>query len=387
MRIIQFIDSMYTGGAETSVCNCALEMKRKGLDVSVLCFSIRRGTSNEERLEQADVPTIFIAEAILKRLHLFRFHDNLLRIPIQILFSVPFFRAIMKCEKPDVLHMHLDALLFYPFIPRMIRKRSCALWTIHSEPDVYLKKGVLAFFRRNILKHNPQIIILTLDSAGQEYLKKYHFRNQSKIVKNGISIQRFTSVSSNRKIVRSALKVCEDAFVIGHVGRFGNAESIKNQKFLVDLFIKLHAIEPRAILLLVGGGRPSSELNDKIDSDSIRNHVIVLSNRSDIPDLMGVMDVFVLPSKYEGFPMTLIEAQAAGLRCVVSDTVTRETALTEKMSFLPLDVGEDVWIDTILHGARTEKPRGSLEKYDIECIVDNLANLYSQQNRCLDRLE
>ncbi len=376
MKIVQFIDSMYTGGAETSVCNTALEMKRQGLDIAVLCFSIRRGTANEKRLDRAEIPTYYLAEECLKKLRLQKCIHSAIRYLVQILLSVFMFRDYIKREQPDVLHMHLDALLFYPFLPRKVKRKCAAFWTVHSDPDIFLKIGFLHVFRRVILRHNPNMGILVLNGEGMEKLSSYNLSNSVGIIRNGTDLTAYRAVAKQKAETRKKLHITETALVIGHIGRFGEGEAVKNQSFLVKIFQKILLQRPDACLMLVGGGKPSEGLSRMIEKMSADGKVLVLTDRSDVPLLLGAMDVFVLPSVYEGFPMTLIEAQAAGLFCVVSDSVTRETALTDRVCYLPLEDDAEKWADAVLHGGNYEKPVGKLEDYDIKNIADRLVMLY-----------
>ena len=145
----------------------------------------------------------------------------------------------------------------------------------------------------------------------------------------------------------------------------------------MEVFSALAKERPDAFLLLIGGGTPTQGLLDKISSCEAGKRILTLSDRSDVPDLLQTMDVFVLPSHYEGFPMTLIEAQAAGLRCIVSDAVTTSSAITRQVSFLPLAAGKEAWADAIANGSETAKPEGSLADFDIANVIRNLEEYYA----------
>lgn len=380
MKIVQFIDSMYTGGAETSVCNTALEMKRQGLDITVLCFSIRRGTANEDRLDSAGVKTVYLGEKCLQALHLQWAHDTFLRYVAMIFLLLPVFRKTIRKEQPDVLHMHLDALLFYPFLPGKLKKKTKAFWTMHSDPKVIFSGGLLQGLRKRIMKRHAGIRVLSLNEAGKDIFQSLGFSNPVTVVRNGISMQRYCSAENAGKEIRAEFGIPEEAFVIGHIGRFGAGEAIKNQAFLVDVFSILSVKKPDAYLVLVGGGEPSFELLEKISRSGKKDKILTLSDRNDVPELLSVPDVFVLPSKYEGFPMTLIEAQAAGLRCLVSDTVTKEAAITDSVGYLPLSAGADRWAEEILDPTGFESVRGSLDDYDIETVVLKLTAMYEKED-------
>lgn len=124
--------------------------------------------------------------------------------------------------------------------------------------------------------------------------------------------------------VRRQLNLTEK-LVVGHVGRFNPQ---KNHEFLIDVFHEIAKREPNAQLLLVGDGDGIQSIREKAIACGIENKITFAGVRSDVSDLMQAMDVFVFPSLYEGLPVTLIEAQAAGLRCIISDTISRECVVS-----------------------------------------------------------
>ncbi|QWH29830.1 glycosyltransferase family 1 protein [Bacillus mycoides] len=146
----------------------------------------------------------------------------------------------------------------------------------------------------------------------------------TEIFKNGIECAKFAFSSEIREQVRKELKLHEDAFVIGHVGRFAYP---KNHTFLIDIFAQLIESRPKSILLLVGDGPLRVEMEKKAEKLNLTNRVKFLGIRSDINRLLQAFDIFVFPSIYEGLPVTLIEAQGAGLPCVISDNITQDVNL------------------------------------------------------------
>ncbi|HHK5535702.1 glycosyl transferase family 1 [Bacillus cereus] len=146
----------------------------------------------------------------------------------------------------------------------------------------------------------------------------------TEILKNGIECDKFAFSSEIREQVRKELKLHEDAFVIGHVGRFAYP---KNHTFLIDIFAQLIESRPKSILLLVGDGPLRVEMEKKVEKLNLTDRVKFLGIRSDINCLLQAFDTFIFPSIYEGLPVTLIEAQGAGLPCIISDTITQDVDL------------------------------------------------------------
>jgi glycosyltransferase involved in cell wall biosynthesis len=162
------------------------------------------------------------------------------------------------------------------------------------------------------------------------------------ILKNAIETERFAYHPDIRKKYREDLGL-GDCFVLGHVGRFTYE---KNHRFLLDVFRGVAAQCPTARFLLVGDGETQEEVRGLAQTYGVCERVLFLGRRKDVDKLMQAMDVFLLPSFYEGFSMVLAEAQAAGLPCLASPFVPDEVRLTPLLSLLPLDVG--VWGDCIL---------------------------------------
>lgn len=164
------------------------------------------------------------------------------------------------------------------------------------------------------------------------------------LLPNAIDRKRFSFNSSIRRQVRETLSL-NDAFVVGHIGRFVPQ---KNHRFLIQVFHKVAADIPAARLLLIGDGPLRNEIQDMVHNRGLEQKVIFLGQRTDIPDLLQAMDLFVLPSIYEGLPVSCLEAQASGLPCLVADSVSRETAYGSNFHFLPLN-DDTAWCQAVIH--------------------------------------
>ena len=165
------------------------------------------------------------------------------------------------------------------------------------------------------------------------------------IINNAIDVAAYTYDPTKRQEMRRQLGL-ENELTIGHVGRFSQP---KNHPFLLDIFTSLLKKEPDAVLLLVGGGEGMPKIQAKAQELGIAEHVRFLGVRSDVADLMQTMDVFVFPSLYEGLPVTMVEAQASGLPCIISDKVPPECILTEGLvNIMPLSASPEAWAEKIL---------------------------------------
>ncbi len=180
---------------------------------------------------------------------------------------------------------------------------------------------------------------------------------------------------------QAALK--QDAGLAGktvylHVGRF---MEVKNHDFVVKIFAELHRRQPDSVLLLVGDGELRPAVEAQVKEAGLTGAVRFLGNISDVPDKMVLADVLLFPSKYEGFPTVLLEAQAAGLECFVSDTITPEVRLTGRVHPLPLTSSAAEWADAVLAAPRSADRAADnaavRQKYDVSVVTKRLVELYT----------
>jgi glycosyltransferase involved in cell wall biosynthesis len=191
----------------------------------------------------------------------------------------------------------------------------------------------------------------------------------------------------DRDAVRAELGIPPNAIVFGHVGRFVEQ---KNHEFLVRIAEKLVARDHRARFLLVGGGPLQQQTEDAIRECGLEDHFIILAPRDDVPRLMlGAMDVFLFPSRHEGLPLALVEAQAAGLRCFVSTAVSTETVAVQSLvSQLSLAAGPEYWAEAILRQIDAPSPvcqeealRAVENHFDIRRNAAQLVEFYQAVTR------
>lgn len=168
----------------------------------------------------------------------------------------------------------------------------------------------------------------------------YGKRKKFRVIMNGIDIPRFVYRPQVRTQVREELGIGADTLVLGHVG---NYMPVKNHAFMIDLFSKVQKQCPDSKLLLVGDGSLREQMEQQIKELDLEKHVILTGVRHDIPRLLQAMDAFLFPSFYEGMPIALVEAQTAGLACVISDVITPDVCVTEQITRLPLADGVDAW--------------------------------------------
>jgi glycosyltransferase involved in cell wall biosynthesis len=207
-----------------------------------------------------------------------------------------------------------------------------------------------------------------------------YIRNKKAVIKinNAINIQKYTYNKNVRDKKRTENNF-EDCFVIGHIGSF---TYVKNHTFLLKFFMEILKKRENAILFLIGDGPLFSEIKKEACELGLADKVIFHGLTLEVNAYMQMFDVFVLPSWFEGMPLTGIEAQCAGLPCVFSDNVTREVDLTGNCQFLSLQDNPSVWAEKIiaLTSFQRKDNSGMVQEhgFDIQDSALKLKNVFVQ---------
>lgn len=223
-------------------------------------------------------------------------------------------------------------------------------------------------------------IIPTVKIAPSLLAAEYTFgkgcveRGEAHILQNGFAVKEYKYSEELRKEYRKLFGVA-NCYVLGHIGRFSDQ---KNHFFLLKVFSEVVKSQPDARLLLIGDGPLMQEVEEKAKQDGIDDKIIFAGVRSDVPQMLNAFDVFVFPSKYEGMPNTVLEAQANGLHCVISDRITREANVTGNIDYLPIS-DTQLWSEKIVKYINTERDKQAIERlcdkgYDIEDCVSKFCD-------------
>lgn len=194
------------------------------------------------------------------------------------------------------------------------------------------------------------------------------------LVNNGVdtSVYKYSEIGKTK--TRHELGIDIQNFVVGHIGRFNQQ---KNHKFLVDVFKEIRMINSKAILLLVGTGELQDSIKQEVVQLGLKDCVVFAGVREDIPEILSAMDVFVFPSLYEGMPNTVIEAQATGLPCIISDTITKEANITRLVEYVSLEKSPREWAEMALKIQTCREPQNiEFDKmgYSIKSVAEKFVN-------------
>ena len=365
IKVVEFIGRIQDGGAETLVKDYALLMDKERFDVTVLCEDYKEESANYKTLRKNGVKIVTMYERS------FFLNRVFARIFGKRYVSILFRKAIKKI-RPDVLHAHLEVLeiLYYA---RDVLDGIKLFFTCHNPPKDLIGDGrpPERDACRYLLDHNQLQIIALHEQMAKEIDQMFGIDN-TQVVRNAIDLNRFRTGKPKSEI-RKELGIEEKAYVIGQVGRFAYQ---KNPEFTLKVFKELLKKRDDANLLMIGRGKQETSLRRMADELGISERVYFLISRDDIPELLKAMDVFILPSRFEGLGIVLIEAQASGLPCVVSDAIPQEAFQSKKITRLSLDAPIENWVDALLDPKGNIDTYGNIEDYDMNKEIRRLEQLY-----------
>lgn len=256
--------------------------------------------------------------------------------------------SFYKGHDYDIVHLNECSADFFVYcLPILFDKNTKLI--VHSHNGSTSSKGIHTF-----LKPVQNRRADAKWSCSDEATKWMYTDNKDvTVIRNGIDVQNYLFSSEIRKRVRNELGI-ENKVVIGSVARF---EKQKNHKKIIDVFNEYHQKNENSVLLLVGKGSLRKKVEEYVKKLNLQDAVLFLGVRNDINHLLMAMDLFIMPSLYEGLPFVAVEAQAASLPVLISDTVSMEVYITDLVHTVDLDASNDVWAQKIDLVYKTEKER------------------------------
>ncbi|WAJ24545.1 glycosyltransferase [Lacrimispora xylanolytica] len=251
--------------------------------------------------------------------------------------------AFFKKNKGQYQWLHNHEVYLSLYLWKLAEHHNFGNFVIHSHTTRYSDNWLNA--RRNQLLCYPIALMrsnkIACSIAAGEFLygKRMVQQNKVFVLYNAIDCQKYRFNHDKRAEIRSSLSI-QDKLVVGHVGRF---EKQKNHDFLIESFYFLKKQYSKSVLLLIGSGRLKLTMQQKVKALGLEGDVFFLGQQNDIQDWYQAMDLFWLPSTYEGLPMAAVEAQASGLPCFLADTITKEVELLDTTKHLTLKKGPEFW--------------------------------------------
>ena len=356
VRILHIVSYMQRGGLETFLMNCYRHIDREKMQFDFIVHRDFRADYDDE------------IEALGGKIY---------RLPRLNPFSAGYKKALLTFFRthPEykIVHCHLDCMSALP----LAAARQCGVPVRiahghNGNQDKDWKFPLKRFYMRKIPAAATHFFACS-ETAGQ-----WMFPGQEvTVINNGIETEKFSFDPDIREAVRRELGI-GDELIMGHIGRFVPQ---KNHEFLIDIFDEVHKRVPSSRLLLMGTGPLEEQVKDKVSSLGLTEYVQFLGVRGDVNRILQAVDVFVLPSIYEGLALTSVEAQTSGVQCVFSDSIPRECEMTDVVHFVSLQDSPAWWAEMIISVSNTEREskqdRIVSAGFDIRSTAQWLHNFYT----------
>lgn len=326
-RILHVLSSLDGGGVEMLLQNYYSRMDQEQFRFDFIVHGSRRGMRE-----------LYFRQQGSRIFHVVPKSRNLIMNLIQM-------HQIIKNGSYDAVHAHQDVMSALPLY--FAKRNGVPMRISHSHVAAGTRKKPLEYWLKKLLKASATHYMACSKAAGVWLFgEAVTAGGRFRVLNNAISTESFIWNPEIRQQVRAALGM-KNQLVIGNVARFTKQ---KNHKFLLCIFAELVKKHPDSQLLLIGDGPLKKQTARQAKQMGISNKVLFLGVRKDIGQLMQAMDIFLLPSRYEGFGMVLLEAQVSGMCCFTSeDVVPQDANVTGKVAYLPLGQGPDVWAERILN--------------------------------------
>jgi glycosyltransferase involved in cell wall biosynthesis len=298
--------------------------------------------------------------------------------------GIPGFRTIvnwLRCQKlfykeikefqPDIIHTHLTDILPFVLIPAKMSKAKCYVHTLHSDPYAIAPRFV-KWAKKAFNKYGFYPVCVT-ESQAKKAVELYGFTDYS-VVHNGIDLARF-EIGESQEGIRKTLGIAPNSYVIGCVGRFSK---IKNYGFLINVFAEYKKRNNKAVLLLVGDGEEKKHCMELVEKLCISDSVVFAGQHQDVERMYKAMDVFMLTSFYESNSIVTVEAQCAGLRCVVADSVPSSVVATDGVNRISFDEPIERWVNAIDGKVACEITESYLDDFSMNHTIDELKEVYKK---------
>lgn len=329
-KILHVVYQLDSGGIESMLYNYYNNMDRDNIQFDFIVFGEKIGYLEKEFIKLGS-----------KIYHVQHKKHGLIKCIRQV------YKIIKENNNENtIIHVHrgLDSGIFLAIA--WMHKYKVRIAHSHNYQDEMIGKE---YIRYKILSKFTKLFATNYFACGIDagkwlYGKKAYDNKKIEIIYNAIDTRKYKFNNELRHKKRRELGL-ENKFVIGNVARFTNQ---KNHEFLIDIFYEICKNDEDSVLILIGNGENEKKIQLKTEILGIKERVIFLGVRKDVNELLQAMDLFILPSKYEGLPVVLVEAQMSELPCIVSKNITKEVKIIDRISYLSLQDNIDDWCKEIL---------------------------------------
>lgn len=360
IRVLHSVSNMDRGGIETMLMNFYRNVDREKVQFDFLCNKPNPGDYDDEIKSLGG--RIFVSPG-------FKSYSK---------YNAYMTELFKKYPEYKIIHTHNGALMFYALNSARSNNIPVRIAHAHATAVPFCKTVLL---KKMIL---PHIKYVATDywgcgnDAGKFYFGEKRWNNSNELIHNAINVGNFTYNEEIRNKIRDEYGL-KDKFVVGHVGRLSVE---KNQKLLIDVFAALHKMNPETHLVMIGTGYLEDPLKQQVKELGIEDAVTFTGMRTNVNEWYSVFDVFVMTSPKEGLPVVAVEAQAADLPCVLTDTITKEVDITGNVSYVGLNDEPEKWAKAILDAKKNTRENRieDLQKagYDIKLEAKRIQDLYTE---------
>jgi len=346
LRVLHVVRKMDMGGVQSMIMSYYRHIDRTKVQFDFAVQDTNPGLFDEEILSMGG--KIYIINPVKK---LFAYRKDL--------------KKVIKQNKYTIVHIHQNFANVHGIIVAFFAGVKNIISHSHSNYDEksFVKKIIKKFLTGIINKLANHKYACSKTAAIWLYGKKAVEKNKTVIIKNAISTEDYKFNAETRRKKREELGLSEKV-VIGHTGSFAEG---KNHSFLIDIFNEIYKTNENVHMIFMGKGSIEEDMKNKAKSLNLENNISFLGVRTDVNEILNAVDIFVFPSKFEGLGIVLIEAQASGLKCVMSDLVPQEAAVTDLVSVVSLDKSAEEWARCVLKELELSGDRRDMS----EIIADN----------------
>ena len=374
IRVLHVVGNMGIGGIETLIMNIYRNIDRDKVQFD---FLIHNPTEGEYAEEIKKLGGHIYRMPVLRdktRTYYWRYFEY--KSALKKFFS--------EHKEIKVLHGHMTntASIYMPIAMKYGNVKCCIAHSHQTEATPGLSGVVTNILQRHLEKIATDYFACSEEAAKWIYSIEIVENGKVKIIHNGTDVEKYHFDSVEHEKIKNQM---------GHSGKivFGNVARFKKQKnheFLIDIFAEIHKMNQNTVLILVGQGELEENMKEKIAKLGLDDCVEFLGARNDVPTLLKDFDVFLLPSLFEGLPLVGIEAQAAGLPMITSNTVTLEADVTGNVTFLPLELSAEEWAKKILEVNESFVRKDMTQKvreagYDIKQTAQWLQKFYLEKTK------
>lgn len=325
-----------------------VELSKNGISSCIINYNRRIASDDFE----VDIVAPNFVEQDIKDLIIGN-NMNLYELPIRKSNTINYFlklRKTISVNKYDIVHVHGNSCtMAIELVAALLGGARTRVAHSHNTTCEHMISHRLL---RPIFEISCNVRFACGKAAGKWLFQDREFT----VIKNGIDLSLYNISEVKREELREQFGIKKDEIVLGHVGAFNYQ---KNHEFLVELMKRCdRAGEKKFKLVLVGDGEFKDKIEKEVLAAELNEKIIFTGNVNNVPDFLQMMDLFLLPSRFEGLPYVLIEAQALMLPCLVSDKVSQESRITESVQFLSTDNIDD-WVEKVRHSSIASKFRSN----------------------------